>query len=78
MLISVFGSWAGFVLHGDFIATPIAVARAEEKGIIGYDGIVANAATLFFGWIPAVITTAVAASIYFLVQKIRKRRHPKA
>jgi hypothetical protein len=80
MVISTLVTWAALVLHYWFIGLPVARGIAEARGDRFHEAeaALASQTILFYGWIPAVIGTAVVAGGYFLFQYVRERRHSAA
>lgn len=74
MVISTLVTWVALVLHLWFVHLPVAYALAEARGNKNYDGAAASSMTELFGWVFGLISTAVAAIGYLLIQYARQRR----
>ena len=81
--LSVLATWLGFIIHREMIGRPASFARADANGNEMYDGVGMNAAILFMGWAPALMSTVPVFLIYlgasFIHKRMKKKQlaHPK-
>jgi hypothetical protein len=76
VVISVFLTWLLLVLHVRFVHIPISSAIANARGDRVYDGAAMRVGMEFFGWIPAIASTAGIAGGQILIR--RRQKHDNA
>jgi len=77
-IVSVLGVWFALALHRYFIDWPVALARAQARGDLDYDGVGANAVIFVGGWIFGIITSTVALVVFLALRYIRRRQQHKS
>ena len=78
--MSIFVGWVLLTIFQQTIGNKLSETAAESHGDQHYDPVGGNAAMIFIGWFPMLISTAGASMLILLIGKLKEwrgeRRHP--